>query len=209
MTQPSPVEQTDMLRALRASGASEAPAQPAPSGWRDIASAPKDGTKIWLWGKRKPEVKLWRWAYFIGSQNGEWRSCDKEAQGWAANNGPDWSPTHWQPFAAPPPPHVPAQEAESGNCPCCDGGKEVWAANVQLNTKVARLEVRCRKLEAENAALAGALRARVVNMSYDWPAERAEPCGLWCDLCQEHVEEDGSGHAATCLLHLVDPGEKQ
>lgn len=64
------------------------------AGWRDIASAPRDGTEIltaidWL-----PYGKVLFWAGYAGA----WRCPASEA-------GPEpegWQPTHWMPIPAPP-----------------------------------------------------------------------------------------------------------
>jgi len=70
---------------------------PPVAGWREIASAPKDGTPVLLW--RNGEVHAAKWTFDCmekgrkcwGGIKGNWwfsRSCEQ--------------PTHWMPFPTPP-----------------------------------------------------------------------------------------------------------
>lgn len=65
--------------------------------------------------------------------------------------------------------------------------------------------------EKRHAAELANLRARVAEMeaglahfaiieTYDYPGDVPESCGWWCNLCKEHVELDGSGHHADCMI---------
>lgn len=60
----------------------------AASPWRDIATAPKDGTKIWCFTPGGYQVVLTWYA-------DAWRN----GQDW---NRATWEPTHWQPLPSPP-----------------------------------------------------------------------------------------------------------
>ena len=44
-----------------------------------------------------------------------------------------------------------------------------------------------------------ALTTYAVTMSYDYPAEAPVECGLWCDICKEHIDKP-KDHKPTCLL---------
>ena len=76
--------------------------------WRDIASAPKDGTMILLWEDRdrvssvstdRPPMP----PYVGGWRDGDWYYC---LAGWLRTYddyfGDSLSPTHWMPLPAPP-----------------------------------------------------------------------------------------------------------
>lgn len=69
------------------------PATPPPTGWRDIATAPKDGTDVLLFatwiGNGRPVIGC-----------GGWRKNGSEVYQWSWT----WAcePTHWQPLPAPP-----------------------------------------------------------------------------------------------------------
>lgn len=82
-------------------------------GWRDIESAPKDGSYIVAWGKpcssadEGPWVTRWqdygegsialeRWKSGDGPKGTFWHS--EPVNNWT--NG--WKPTHWQPLPSPP-----------------------------------------------------------------------------------------------------------
>lgn len=72
------------------------------SDWQDIATAPKDGTRIDIY------ATTWRPAFndFVGERfpNCVWMSGDSmsnRAPYWL-NLHKDWHPTHWQPLPAPP-----------------------------------------------------------------------------------------------------------
>jgi hypothetical protein len=75
-----------------------------------------------------------------------------------------------------------------------------WTAEHQNPTKEAiSLIERIARMKANNEQLKVALAGYAVTMSYDYPAEAPVECGLWCDLCKEHID-DGVGHKPTCLL---------
>lgn len=67
-------------------------------GWRPIASAPKDGTRVLLYRPNWAEHTVVAWYHALGSE-------------WAAVNGFDVAgePTHWMPL----PPAPPATEGDS------------------------------------------------------------------------------------------------
>lgn len=71
-------------------------------GWRDIASAPKDGTWILVWlGGVANCADTIQWAY-----DGWWNGCS----GYVRSEGP---PTHWRPLPDPPA-LIPTEREESG-----------------------------------------------------------------------------------------------
>ena len=65
------------------------------SEWRDIATAPKDGTYVWLW---------WPYWFTMGTRgmwnHGRWHSEDVISDLVVQESGP----THWMPLPAPPRP---------------------------------------------------------------------------------------------------------
>jgi hypothetical protein len=62
-------------------------------GWREIESAPKDGTDVLLWrGKYPPLVAGW----FSNGETSGWSSFDDE------NRWIDFDLTHWRPLPSPP-----------------------------------------------------------------------------------------------------------
>jgi len=63
----------------------------------------------------------------------------------------------------------------------------------------AALKAQVEALQRENERLKTELDKYAVLMSYDWLGDQPIECGLWCDLCHEHVDE-GVGHKSTCLL---------
>lgn len=80
--------------------ADEAPA-PVVEGWRDIASAPKDGTQVLLW---QP--------HWEAMQTAVWCNDGHNGPGWLTMDGGEViKPSHWQPLPAPPA----APEATHGN----------------------------------------------------------------------------------------------
>ncbi|MEO1503161.1 MAG: hypothetical protein AAFU68_02935 [Pseudomonadota bacterium] len=93
-------------------------ATPAPSPWRDIESAPKDGTKFLAWGKAPSWSEDWfvietRWReYAKGSiahskaQAGEGPSGSFEGDRLVDGEPYTWFPTHWMPL-----PPAPAEGA--------------------------------------------------------------------------------------------------
>ena len=62
--------------------------------WRDIETAPKDGTVVLLAGCRKPVAAAW-----LEDEIDYWH-VDDNKRGPFALRGP--GPTHWMPFPAPP-----------------------------------------------------------------------------------------------------------
>ena len=71
--------------------------------------------------------------------------------------------------------------------------------NRDLQALVEQLEAQVEALQRENERLKTELDKYAVLMSYDWLGDQPIECGLWCDLCHEHVDE-GVGHKSTCLL---------
>lgn len=95
------------------SGDAPPPSTPSPApGWRDIESAPKDGTRIMVWadGFEWPEVVFYEFydpadAEEFG-ENGYWRYADDLLTEVTDDCGAeDW--THWMPL--PPPPTTEAE----------------------------------------------------------------------------------------------------
>lgn len=74
-------------------------------GWRDIESAPKDGTRVLLAepieGGFEMSVGWWR-PYINDSSDAGW--MDGTVQSWAYEENTILHPTHWQPLPSPPPP---------------------------------------------------------------------------------------------------------
>lgn len=50
------------------------------------------------------------------------------------------------------------------------------------------------------------LIAHATHMEWDSPGDTPEPCGQWCDLCNQHIDDDdhSQGHASTCLIARID-----
>jgi hypothetical protein len=73
----------------------------AAGGWRDIASAPKDGTPILGWSA-DDEHDVWWWAPYMvkGTDRGCWWN--------GVHTWGDCSPTHWMPISSPP--SLPSEE---------------------------------------------------------------------------------------------------
>jgi len=69
-------------------------AQPADGVWREIESAPRDGTKIWLWDGKTVFVGKWitKMAFSEKNRTGEWVNDLNSAR----------SPILWFPLPAPP-----------------------------------------------------------------------------------------------------------
>jgi hypothetical protein len=42
-----------------------------------------------------------------------------------------------------------------------------------------------------------------VHEEFDYPGDAPESCGLWCNICNQHVDDDNPaiGHAETCALN--------
>lgn len=59
------------------------------------------------------------------------------------------------------------------------------------------------RLQAELAEARKLVKNRYVHMSYDCPGDTVVECGLWCDLCRQHV--DDGVHAAKCFLSPILP----
>jgi len=47
-----------------------------------------------------------------------------------------------------------------------------------------------------------ALRAHAVHREFDFPGDSPVDCGLWCNLCEKHVEDDHSDHK--CVIARLD-----
>lgn len=73
-------------------------------GWRDIASAPKDGTRIMLAWKHGVVMARWRdeAAYAKCERRPGWEVDDCEGDCWFSFSLEPDAPTHWQPLPAPP-----------------------------------------------------------------------------------------------------------
>lgn len=43
------------------------------------------------------------------------------------------------------------------------------------------------------------------HMEYDSPGDVPEPCGMWCDICEQHIDDDApaNGHALHCPIEVV------
>ena len=63
--------------------------------WQPIETAPKDGTKILIWGRGGARVVRWS----LGPYNRKTRRYDED---WADGGMFGFEPTHWQPLPAPP-----------------------------------------------------------------------------------------------------------
>jgi hypothetical protein len=51
-----------------------------------------------------------------------------------------------------------------------------------------------------------------VHEEFDYPGDAPESCGLWCNICNQHVDDDNPaiGHAETCALNSdASPGSKE
>lgn len=69
---------------------------------------------------------------------------------------------------------------------------------LDANAEVGRLQEEC--MESWRA-MQDALRTRAIFMTYDSLGDVPDPCGLWCDVCKEHIETDRlTGHKENCLL---------
>lgn len=99
-------------------------ALPAPDGWQDISSAPKDGTPIHVWkdGYASPVIAIWHrpwYAYALqpvfGDLGSHWAMVLHNFRFDRSNTLIDWyvpekaaalclsrEPTHWRPLPAPP-----------------------------------------------------------------------------------------------------------
>lgn len=80
------------------------PGAPAPCVWRDIASAPKDGTAVLLFHKGAMEPDYVTVAEYVTFETSEhhYRSgwCSADAGQYGDDSGVP--PTHWMPLPAPP-----------------------------------------------------------------------------------------------------------
>lgn len=78
------------------------PVEPTPQEWRDISTAPKDGTRILVW--RASRVRLMHWKALAGHKDGgHWDEWGLRLKELAAQ------PTHWMPLPPAPGP-VSSQE---------------------------------------------------------------------------------------------------
>jgi hypothetical protein len=43
------------------------------------------------------------------------------------------------------------------------------------------------------------------HMEYDWPGDAPEPCGQWCDICNQHIDDvdHSKGHKADCSIEIL------
>jgi hypothetical protein len=52
-----------------------------------------------------------------------------------------------------------------------------------------------------DSRLVEALRQFAVHEEFDYPGDAPVSCGMYCDICHQHVSDDRiHGHAETCLL---------
>lgn len=88
---------------IEAAGMLSAISHPVQPGWRDIASAPRDGTRILVIGHRGAHSDIAEWGNgrFLGRVKGYER-------GWRYIPGRTIEPTHWMPLPAAPQPQEPA-----------------------------------------------------------------------------------------------------
>lgn len=84
------------IRQCRARHGKKAAASPQ---WQPIATAPKDGTQVWLWWDKKRRLGRWHEAEnppSIGGRFANWLTDDKGSVSAVTK------PTHWMPLPAPP-----------------------------------------------------------------------------------------------------------
>lgn len=84
-------------------------------GWQDIATAPKDGTRVDLWcidhlhyakqGQRVVNVAWGPVRDWMGTERDDWQH----------GHGEDFQPTHWRPLPSPPHTFTPSQITENLN----------------------------------------------------------------------------------------------
>ena len=79
------------------------------SEWRDISTAPKDGTIIFLSDGRQPHVGYWGIGHPYAHKFGvdatyPWAFLDGTGDCNAWMSEPRFGPTYWMPFDLPPPP---------------------------------------------------------------------------------------------------------
>ncbi len=67
--------------------------------WRNINSAPKDGSNILLWDGHEVEKAAWRRPHSGGRKGWCLPDSDQDEQGGCAEV---WNPTHWMPIPKPP-----------------------------------------------------------------------------------------------------------
>lgn len=76
---------------------------PAPAGWQDIATAPRGGTAILLYGSKHEHRDIHKSGQFVFS--GYWDTLNED---WCSTgctwSGPFHDPTHWMPLPSPPKP---------------------------------------------------------------------------------------------------------
>ena len=126
-------------------------------GWRDISTAPKDGTIVLVY---VPDFDKVTEAWFC-EQTGLWpRDNAYSEEGEPCNIG---LPTHWRPLPAPPTtPTTEASMAHNGKISCPDCGShqavakwEAWDAAAEIPPKAAKELERLHQIElAANALLA-------------------------------------------------------
>lgn len=73
------------------------------SEWRDIKTAPKDGSAILLFVPDKPVRDMWRGHVFDDPRFcvGYWRTWYSQPE-WGNRNDAHFNPTHWMPLPEPP-----------------------------------------------------------------------------------------------------------
>lgn len=89
---------SDVIRERAASYIERTAPQGVTDGWRDISTAPRDGTIVWAWA----EGRRWLAAFEVSSYGPSlWRMQGYVGDRVTLTSG-DISPTHWQPLPAPP-----------------------------------------------------------------------------------------------------------
>lgn len=70
------------------------------SEWQPIESAPKDGTRVWLWVSDTFVGGWWNDNRYAAKPRPYWSNDKENVRGttWARNN----QPTHWMPLPTPP-----------------------------------------------------------------------------------------------------------
>lgn len=50
-----------------------------------------------------------------------------------------------------------------------------------------------------------ALTHHATHMEYDCPGDAPEPCGQWCNICNQHIDDDDhtDGHASDCIINIL------
>jgi len=66
-------------------------------GWRDIESAPRDGTAVLVYEPAEKSMAVGWWEdHYVWVSPGAWITD------YARSDTPVWRPTHWQPLPSPP-----------------------------------------------------------------------------------------------------------